>query len=62
MISDIRLKSGICTVCGEYLNVILHTHAQKHGYETAEEFINAGKVVFKDENFNKRFKESIKCN
>ena len=51
MIDYIRLQPCICTICGEYLNVVLHIHAEKHGYNSAEEFINSGKVIFKNEDF-----------
>ncbi len=62
MIDYIRLQPCICTICGEYLNVVLHIHAEKHGYNSAEEFINSGKVIFKNEDFNRKFKESLKDN
>lgn len=29
-------------VCGEKLDMVLHAHAEKHGYTTREQFINSG--------------------
>lgn len=41
-----RWMAGHCEICGEYMSVITHYHAQLHGYEDADAFIKAGKVRF----------------
>lgn len=40
---DPRFNSGICTVCGEHLDVLLHLHAQSHGFKDAYDQIKQGK-------------------
>ena len=41
-----RWCPGYCKLCGEYMEVITHLHAAEHGYKSAEEFIEAGNVIF----------------
>jgi hypothetical protein len=43
---DSRWKSGVCRICGMKLLCVTHSHAQTHGFKTAEEMIAAGKVKF----------------
>lgn len=54
---DDRFNPGICLLCGEHFNVLLHCHSQAHGYADAYAQINDKKVKFdwelRDE--NKRF-------
>ena len=40
---DPRFNSGICTVCGEHLDLLLHVHAQEHGFKDAYDQIKQGK-------------------
>ena len=40
---DPRFNSGICTVCGEHLDLLLHIHAQGHGFKDAYDQIKQGK-------------------
>ena len=40
---DPRFNSGICTVCGEHVDVLLHMHAQLHGFKDAYDQIKQGK-------------------
>ena len=39
---DPRFNSGICTICGEHMDVLLHIHSQQHGYADAYEQIACG--------------------
>ena len=39
---DPRFNSGICTICGEHLDVLLHSHSQQHGFKDAYEQIAYG--------------------
>lgn len=39
---DPRFNSGICTICGEHMDVLLHLHSQLHGYKDAYEQIACG--------------------
>lgn len=41
-----RWCSGYCRICGEYMQMITHLHAAEHGYNSAEDFIKAGNVIF----------------
>lgn len=41
-----RWNSGYCKICGEYMQIITHLHAAEHGYNSAEEFIEKGNVIF----------------
>lgn len=40
---DPRFNSGICLICGEHVDVLLHVHSQLHGYKDAYEQIRKGK-------------------
>jgi hypothetical protein len=40
---DPRFNSGICTICGEHMDLLLHVHSQEHGFKDAYEQIKAGK-------------------
>jgi len=39
-----RWTGGVCLICGEYMEVITNMHAEKHGFKSADDMINAGKV------------------
>lgn len=39
-----RWCPGYCTICGEFMDIITHSHAQSHGYKDADAMIAAGKV------------------
>lgn len=43
---DPRFNSGICLLCGEHFDVLLHCHSQQHGYKNAYEQIDDNKVKF----------------
>lgn len=40
---DPRYNSGICTICGEHLDMLLHLHSQLHGFKDAYDQIRHGK-------------------
>lgn len=48
-----RWIPGFCKICGEYMDVITHYHAELHGYKRAEELIAAGMIYF-DRKYNNR--------
>lgn len=39
-----RWTGGVCLICGEYMEVITNMHAEKHGFKSADDMIEAGKV------------------
>lgn len=41
-----RWSGGTCTICNEYMDCITHFHAAKHGFNSAEELIEAGYIKF----------------
>ena len=41
-----RWSSGVCKICGEYLDVVTNCHAIKHGYHSAEQMVKENKVYF----------------
>ena len=41
-----RWSSGICKICGEHMECITHSHAEKHGYKKAEDLIAEGHINF----------------
>jgi hypothetical protein len=41
-----RWSSGFCKICGEHMECITHSHAEKHGYKSAENLIADGMIHF----------------
>lgn len=39
---DKRFTPGLCLCCGEYVDVLLHIHAEQHGFKDAYEQIEKG--------------------
>lgn len=37
-----RFNSGICLVCGEHMDLLLHIHAESHGFKDAYDQIKYG--------------------
>ena len=42
-----------CLICGLHFDVLLHIHAESHGFKDAYEMIDAGLVKFDYERYNK---------
>lgn len=55
-----RFNTGTCLLCGLHFDVLLHAHAESHGYKDAYEMIRAGVVRFDYEDFQKR-KRAKRC-
>ena len=39
-----RWSSGICSICGVWVNMITQEHAEAHGFKNADEMAKAGIV------------------
>jgi len=39
-----RWSSGICSICGVWVNMITQDHARAHGFKNADEMAKAGIV------------------
>lgn len=50
-----RFVPCICTICGESLSVVTHTHAESHGYTDAYELIDSGKLIYEGEEHEDKF-------
>ena len=48
-----RFNPGTCLICGLHFDVLLHIHAESHGFKDAYEMIDAGLVKFDYERYNK---------
>lgn len=48
-----RFNPGTCLICGLHFDVLLHLHAESHGFKDAYEMIDAGLVEFDYERYNK---------
>ncbi|MBU2703903.1 hypothetical protein Ga0466249_005053 [Sporomusaceae bacterium BoRhaA] len=35
-----------CLICGKFLGLLTHCHAEKHGYKNKQEMIDDGKIEF----------------
>lgn len=46
-------KNCICKLCGEHIDVVLHQHAQLHGFKDAYEFLAKDCVLY-DKGDNKK--------
>lgn len=52
--TDIRFNPGICKVCGQHFDVLLHSHAELDGYKNAYEMIKDGVIVFDFEQYRRK--------
>ena len=48
-----RFNPGTCLICGLHFDVLLHIHAESHGFKDAYEMIDAVLVKFYYERYNK---------
>lgn len=48
-----RFNPGTCLICGLHYDVLLHIHAESHGFKDAYEMINAGMIEFDYERYDK---------
>ena len=39
-----RWNSGVCSICGKWVECITQAHAKEHGYKNADEMARAGVV------------------
>ena len=39
-----RWNSGVCSICGKWVECITQEHAKEHGYRNADEMARAGVV------------------
>lgn len=39
-----RWDSGVCSICGQWIECITQEHAKEHGYKNADEMAKAGVV------------------
>ena len=39
-----RWNSGICSLCGKWVEMITQEHAKKHGFKNADEMVKAGVI------------------
>lgn len=41
---NLWLNPHKCLICGSVLDMVLHAHAEKHGFKTREQFLTSGMV------------------
>ena len=46
-----RFNTGTCLICHQHFDVLLHIHAEEHGFKNAYEMIDSGVVVFDYEKY-----------
>ncbi len=39
-----RWDSGVCSICGKWVECITQEHAKEHGYKNADEMAKAGVI------------------
>ena len=39
-----KFRCGICSICGEWVEMITQDHAHRHGFKNADEMARAGVV------------------
>lgn len=59
-LSNRRFNPGKCLICGLHFDVLLHTHAESHGFKNAYQMINAGVIEFDYQVYEER-KRKMKC-